>query len=200
MDFEHILDNLYLHLNDCRMRPHQASHHLQSLRPAYNGNLFKNKVKTREGVAALDNLIQDLQHRPEHNNRLKWSFALHLAADEQASVLGEEGILTTEGTRFHRSLPDRLKDYAIVKGRLTEVYEFGGNNANEILEELLIDDGLISRKRRNTLLDPIFNYIGVGTSYHEKTGACTVIILAEDIISLGNFFIYDSCPRANWQI
>jgi len=30
---------------------------------------------------ALENLIQDLQRRTQHNNKLKWSFALHLAAD-----------------------------------------------------------------------------------------------------------------------
>lgn len=34
-------------------------------------------------------------------------------------------------------------------------------------------------------MDPIFKYIGIGTSYHESHEACTVIILAEDIISLG---------------
>jgi uncharacterized protein YkwD len=52
------------------------------------------------------------------------------------------------------------------------------------LESLLIDDGLVSRKRRRTLLDPVYNYIGVGTSFHDKYGIVTVIILAEDVISL----------------
>lgn len=62
------------------------------------------------------------------------------------------------------------------------------------MECLLIDDGLTSRKRRKTLLDPIYNYVGIGTSYHEKYGTVTVIILAEDVISLvmpgdeGNYF------------
>ena len=34
------------------------------------------------------------------------------------------------------------------------------------------------------MLDPIYNYIGVGTSFHDKYGIVTVIILAEDVISL----------------
>ena len=42
-------------------------------------------------------------------------------------------------------------------------------------------------------MDPIFNYIGIGTSYHEKYEACTVIILAEDIISLGTLNEIFSC-------
>ena len=123
-----------------------------------------------------------------------------MVADEQASLLGEEGILNTEGTRWHRSLPDRLKEFAIIKGKVSEVYEFGGKSANDILEELLIDDGLASRKRRNTLLDSTFNYIGIGSSYHESQEACTVIILAEDIISLGTYLFSHSCSWRNWQV
>ena len=34
------------------------------------------------------------------------------------------------------------------------------------LSNYQIDDGLISRKRRKTLLDPIYNYVGIGSSYH----------------------------------
>lgn len=48
----------------------------------------------------------------------------------------------------------------------------------------MIDDGLVSRKRRKTLLDPIYNYVGIGTSFHEKYGTVSVLILAEDVISL----------------
>lgn len=107
-----------------------------------------------------------------------------MAADEQAIKLGDNGLITTDGTKFHNPLPQRCKQYGVVRGRLSEVYEFGGNSAEEILECLLIDDGLASRKRRKTLLDPIYNYVGIGTSYHEKYGTVTVVILAEDIISL----------------
>lgn len=63
MDFEHILDQLYLRLNECRTRPHYAANQLQTLRSAYNGNVFKNKIRTREGSAALENLLADLRHR-----------------------------------------------------------------------------------------------------------------------------------------
>jgi hypothetical protein len=42
-----------------------------------------------------------------------------MVADEHASLLGQRGIFTSEGTSFHRTLPERVKDYAIVKGRLS---------------------------------------------------------------------------------
>lgn len=60
-----------------------------------------------------------MNSRHDINQRLKWSFALHLAADEQASILGEQGLITTEGTRMHRALPDRIQQYAIVRGRIS---------------------------------------------------------------------------------
>ena len=130
MDFEHILDDLYMRLNECRTRPHHVASQMQSLRSAYNGNLLRNKIRTREGPIALENLLNDLRHRREHDNKLKWSFALHLVADEHASLLGEQGILNTEGTRWYRSLPERLRDFAIIKGKVCEVYEFGGKSAS----------------------------------------------------------------------
>jgi len=43
----------------------------------------------------------------------------------------------------------------------------------------------VSRKRRLTLLDPIYSFIGIGCSYHPTYGYVTVIVMAEDVISLG---------------
>ena len=52
-----------------------------------------------------------------------------MAADEHAIKLGDNGLITTDGTRYHIPLPERCKKYGIVRGRLTDVYEFGGNSA-----------------------------------------------------------------------
>lgn len=122
MDFEHVLDHLYLHLNECRLHPKETAQQLAQLKPAFQGRLFKNKYQTREGPAALDDLIGDLSRRSPMASRLKWSFALHMAADEQATLLGQKGMFTSEGSSEHRTLPERVKKYAIVKGRLAEVY------------------------------------------------------------------------------
>ena len=63
--------------------------------------------------------------------------------------------------------------------------DFGGEGAEEVIESILIDDGLGSRKRRSTVLDPIYQYIGIGTALHSVYGSVTVIVLAEDMVSLG---------------
>ena len=108
-----------------------------------------------------------------------------MAADEYARLLGDEGIISTEDTSYHRTLPQRLETYGIAKGKVSEVMDFGCSTAEEVIEWLLIDDGLASRKRRNTLLDPDFRFVGIGTNFHRVHGFVTVIILAEDFNSLG---------------
>jgi uncharacterized protein YkwD len=42
----------------------------------------------------------------------------------------------------------------------------------------LVDDGLMSRKRRRMLLDPEYKYIGVGSANHTLYGNIVVILLA----------------------
>jgi uncharacterized protein YkwD len=110
-----------------------------------------------------------------------------MIADEQARRLGENGLATTEGSSLHRSLQERAREYTVVKGKLSEVCEFGGESGGEIVEWLLIDDGLASRKRRNTILNPVFKYIGIGTALHSVYGVVTVVVLAEEVVSLGRF-------------
>ncbi len=52
------------------------------------------------------------------------------------------------------------------------------------MEWLLIDDGLASRKRRHTILDPSYHYIGIGSCHHSVHDYVTVIVLAENVTSL----------------
>lgn len=72
---------MFQNVNEIRLHPEAVAQQINHLRPAYNGNVFNNRIKTREGIRALDNLIQDLHNRQPNYQRLKWSFALHLAAD-----------------------------------------------------------------------------------------------------------------------
>ena len=49
-----------------------------------------------------------------------------MIADQQARRLAENNLVTTEGHFSHQTLPSRAKDFAIVKGKISEVTEFGG--------------------------------------------------------------------------
>lgn len=101
-----------------------------------------------------------------------------MIADQQAKRLAQHNLVTTQGHESHIPLPERAREFAMVKGRICEVTEFGGESGEQVVEWLLIDDGLTSRKRRLTLLDPAFKYVGVGSYMHETYDVVTVIVLA----------------------
>ncbi len=69
-------------------------------------------------MGAVEDAIRDISGKRENRNKLRWSYALHLAADEQALRLGENGLVTTEDTPYHRPLTDRCKNFAVIRGRL----------------------------------------------------------------------------------
>ena len=181
MNSDRIIDDTFNCINRVRTNPEEFVHTYGNALGHYNGKIFRDRVKTREGDHALRDLLNDLRQRSALEKKLKWSFGLHMIADQQARRLAQFDLVTTEDHECHQTLPQRVKDFAIVKGRISEVTEFGGESGEEITEWLLIDDGLTSRKRRRTLLDPEFQYIGIGSYMHETHGVVTVIILAEDV-------------------
>lgn len=168
MNFDTLIDDAFNHINSVRSKPQQLLHTYAPLINNYDGKIYKDKIRTREGVNALHDLLDDLTTRKGNSDALKWCFGLHMIADQQARRLGQNGWLTTEGQPNHTSLPDRAKEYAIITGKVSEVCEFGGHSGQEVVEWLLIDDGLSSRKRRKTLLDPSFHYIGIASSLHSS--------------------------------
>ena len=77
-----------------------------------------------------------------------------------------------------------MPKYALVNGRINEIIELGGTSSEEVLHELIVDDGLATRRRRRTLLDEKYRYIGIATAKHSIYGYATVILLAEQIQEL----------------
>ena len=96
---------------------------------------------------------------------------------------------TTEGSLHHKSLPERASDYVVLKGKVSEIVDFGADSPEEVIESILIDDGLGSRKRRGTILDPIYQYVGIGTALHSQFGTVVVVTMAEDVSSLGTAIV-----------
>lgn len=96
---------MYAGLNKVRTEPQAEAVYYENARSLYNGLIYRENVKTREGANALQNLVNELRNRQPIPRKLKWSFALHMAADEQAIKLGDNGLITTDGTRDHVPLP-----------------------------------------------------------------------------------------------
>jgi uncharacterized protein YkwD len=68
-----------------------------------------------------------------------------------------------------------------VDGKICELIALGTDSSDETFSYFILDDGLVSRKRRRMILDPVFKYVGIGTSYHRKYNKITVLLLAENV-------------------
>lgn len=127
------IDDAFNAINQVRANPAEFVHNYTSLFKEYNGKIYKDHIKTREGAEALNDLITDLKARRPTPNGLQWCFGLHMIADQQARRLSEYGLLTTEGHSSHQSLPERAKDFVIAKGKISEVTEFGSETGEEVI-------------------------------------------------------------------
>lgn len=130
-----------------------------------------------EGTQPIDELINDLGI-PVTMSPLNWSYALHTVADIFSHELGSSGTTSHFDSRG-RDLKTRLAERCAVRGKVVELIQVSGTESKEILTEMLVDDGLATRKRRRNLLDPSYHHIGIGVAPHSIYGYITVIILAE---------------------
>jgi hypothetical protein len=105
MDLDRNIDDVFQLVNRVRSNPGEFVGKYASDADRYEGKIFKESIKTREGVEALNDLFQDLKSRNRVEHALKWCFGLHMVADAQAKKLGMGGLLTTDGSTDHRALP-----------------------------------------------------------------------------------------------
>ena len=95
------IDDIFQLINRVRSNPGEFIDKYGSAVNRYEGKIYKDTIKTREGVEALNDLFRDLKGRSRIEQPLRWSFGLHMVADAQAKKLGVSGLLTTEGSADH---------------------------------------------------------------------------------------------------
>lgn len=84
MNLNKNLENAFNTINQVREHPAIFIEKFREFIPKYEGKIFKNKIKTREGEAAINDLMSDLRNRQNNANKLKWCFGLHMIADQIA--------------------------------------------------------------------------------------------------------------------
>lgn len=102
---------------------------------------------------------------------------------------------STGAVKGDKPLSDRIPKYALATGKINEIIELSGTSSEEILHELIVDDGLVTRRRRKALLDPVYKHIGIAAAKHKTYGYITVLIFAEQIHELRKLF--DNLSQTN---
>lgn len=170
-------DQVLDRINHVRQDPAAYAERLRALRPHFVGRVLylpgrERAMVTQEGVDAVDEAIAFLRDQtplpPLSRGEL-----LDLAAREHVAVQG------SLGTRGHFS-PDGSTPGDRVQrqggGKLVgEEISYGYANADDVVQQLVIDDGVPDRSHRELLFNRELRYAGVGCGSHSRYGHMCVI-------------------------
>jgi uncharacterized protein YkwD len=169
-------------INRLRADPRAYAAELRRQRGFYRGALLElpgapAAIRTREGVAALDHAIAELE-RAAPAPRLRLSRGLMAAAADHANALGPAGRYGHRGADGSHP-EERMERHGRLAGRAGENIMFGVSDPRRVVADLVIDDGVPGRGHRRNLLDPEFRLVGVACAPHRAMRRVCVIDFAE---------------------
>lgn len=136
----------------------------------------KTAVVTKEGVAAVNDALAFLE-RQDALPQLETAMpeGLRLAAEDHLTDLGGNGTVGHSGSDGMCS-SDRMNRYGQWHGKCGEVLWFGrtGATARQMIEDLIVDDGVASRGHRLGIYDAAYRVAGIRVGEHKTFGECCV--------------------------
>lgn len=164
-------------INDARANPRAYAEKLREYRSYFDGEIVYmpgdyNGVLTKEGTAVVDETIAFLE-RQEPLPALTQAEVLALAA---ADFSQEQGAL---GARGHKGA-DGSDPGARVKRRGGDVFvgeaiAYGFDDAEQIVRQMIVDDGVPDRGHRRLLFDGKLKFAGIGCGPHSKMDHICVV-------------------------
>jgi hypothetical protein len=179
-DLDYMTDtekDIILTLNMVRTDPcRYAELYVRPIIGSFNGILRSRSggfVRTSEGRTAAVELYKHLIQRvPEPI--LVSSPGLHRAADELAldqSMTGKTGHSSSKS----RDFDVRIRSCGKWKKAIAETIDYVGMTGFDMVNNLLIDDGISNRAHRVIMLNPLFHFIGISVRPHNVYGYMAVM-------------------------
>jgi len=190
-------DQVLRELNEVRANPSAYSKRMAELLPRFRGTIYhlpgKIDLQTNEGPAAVQDCIKELQGtRPLPLFSI--SQGMNRAAQDHCDECGPIGHTGHDGPNGS-TMDSRISSYGEWSGGIGENISYGNTTAADIVQQLLIDDGLSSRGHRRNILNPKFLIVGIGAGAHsDMEYMCTIDFAQEYTEGTGSAPVASRCP------
>ena len=166
-------------VNRVRTNPQAYAAYLANFRAYYTADgMFRapgrHMLRTHEGVAALDQAIRTLEHA---------SAQAPITASDLLAGAGRELINAQQqsGQIGHGGAPfERMQHYGVWQNMAGENVAYGAPTAEQVVYNLVVDDGERSRGHLKNILQPGFRVAGVAQGNHPLYGTICVIDFASE--------------------
>ena len=156
-------------MNLARQHPDVYAGYLEEMRAHFRGGFLvlpgRTMLRTREGVAAIDEAIRFLQ-RARPITPLIFSRGISLAAAEH--VTDQAAGACGHGGSDDSKPGDRMNRHGTWSALWGENISYGKATPRDVVIALIVDDGLRSRKHRKNIFNPAFNYAGAAFGPHAR--------------------------------
>ena len=186
-DYGKLAEQLYKAHNKIREDPKSFIIKLKKWAKKFRGKtlflLNENPLETFEGVNGVEEAIRFLTVQ-KSVPKLALSEELSKAAKDHANDIGENNLFGHDGSNGNM-LSDRIERYTEWDDACSESIDLGFKTADNIILNLLIDDGSEGRNQRINLFSTKYKYIGIGCSFHKTYNHCSVFVYAKALRDLG---------------
>ena len=191
INYKEIEEGIFKQQNELRKNPDSYIEKLEKSLNDYQNNILSKEneipIPTYEGAKAVNDAINFLKNQ-EPLPELIYSQEMSLSCKDLVNDIGPKGLVTHEGTEI-KNIYNRLEKYCDWDGAIAENLDFGFKVPENIIMNMIIDDGDENRYQRKNLFYPDFKYVGIGVGPHRDYGICVVIEYAYNIREKGTQYI-----------
>ena len=188
ISFEELEKELFQLHNKIRQNPQSYIPKLKEYLKYFRNKIYhppgEDPIQTYEGPEAFEDAIQFLKTQ-KPVGPLEFNDNITNACRDHASDIGEKGFTSHEGSTT-KNISERLEKYCEWDGACSESIDLGFRTAENVLINLLVDDGVSNRYQRLNIFNGKFRYIGIGACTHREYGICVVVGYAMNIRPLGS--------------
>jgi uncharacterized protein YkwD len=174
---DHVTAAAIIHeMNLARQNPALYATLLEQTHQNYSGGVCvlpgNVRMRTHEGVRALDDAIRFLHHaKPQPPLALSPGLCLAAADHCREQAGGATGHYGSHGG----NPGNRISRYGVVRQSWAENIAYGRHTAREIVLALIVDDGVRGRGHRKNIFNPTYNAAGAAYGPHARFGSvCSI--------------------------